>query len=247
MKNNQWRLSKILTLSLLATFTIPAPLFCQISQHRLHIADSLFQERQFTQSAELYESILANREYTPALLLRLAYIHEGLNQIGDALYYLNLYYQATRDPEARYKIKELAEAHQLAGYDQEEMDVALAYYQQYHTTTSLSLAVLLSLCFGLALYLRWKKRSPLVPVILSFLFVAVLAVHVNLPTQLRSGIISLENSFIMSGPSSGADVVSVVSAGHRVRILGTKDVWTKIEWNGAPAYIKSRRILSIEV
>ena len=45
----------------------------QITVHRLQEADSLYQQKKFTQSAEHYESILSQHEYTPAMLLKVAY------------------------------------------------------------------------------------------------------------------------------------------------------------------------------
>src|SRR3970040_613357 len=50
----------------------------QTSSFRLYTADSLFRAKQFTQSLRHYEAMLENKEFTPAMLLKMAYIHEGL-------------------------------------------------------------------------------------------------------------------------------------------------------------------------
>ncbi|MBK7650109.1 MAG: hypothetical protein IPJ20_04215 [Flammeovirgaceae bacterium] len=55
----------------------------------------------------LYES----GRYTPAMLLKMAYIQEGLGRISQSIYYLQLYYKATNDEQALSKIEELATKH----------------------------------------------------------------------------------------------------------------------------------------
>src|SRR5688572_27345504 len=81
--------------------------FSQTSSFRLKTADSLFQSRQYIQSFEHYEQILKQNQYTPAMLLKMAYVQEGLKHNGLALYYLNLYYLTTRDKTALEKMSEL--------------------------------------------------------------------------------------------------------------------------------------------
>ena len=44
------------------------------------------------------------------MLLKMAYIQEGLNHVGQALYYLNLYYLASKDKSVLGKMEELANA-----------------------------------------------------------------------------------------------------------------------------------------
>src|SRR3989337_2464064 len=88
----------------------------QISGYRLKTADSLFQAKRYTQSLEHYEEILRQKQYSPAMLLKMAYVYEGLNQIGSAMYYLNLYYIATSDKSVLDKMDELATKYDLEGY-----------------------------------------------------------------------------------------------------------------------------------
>ena len=75
----------------------------KISGFRLKTADSLFITKKYTQSLDHYEQILKQGQYTPAMLLKMAYVHEGLNEIGSAMYYLNLYHIATNDKMVLWK------------------------------------------------------------------------------------------------------------------------------------------------
>jgi hypothetical protein len=51
----------------------------------------------------------------------------------------------------------------------------------------------------------------------------------------------------MDGPSPGANVVDVVSAGHRVEVLGRKDVWVEISWLDQSAFIKEFELKTLEL
>jgi uncharacterized protein YgiM (DUF1202 family) len=76
-------------------------------------------------------------------------------------------------------------------------------------------------------------------------FVAVLFVHLNFGDKLDLGIIAEANTFIMTGPSPGADVIERVGEGHRIEVLGKKDVWLKVRWNGEVAYVRERSVLPV--
>src|SRR5258706_9691823 len=83
---------------------------------KLGMADSLFRRKQYTQSLELYEEVFQHQFYTPSMLLKLAFIQEGLGHLGQSIYYLNLYFLATQDTQALLKIEEVAARNRLEGY-----------------------------------------------------------------------------------------------------------------------------------
>src|SRR5882762_7573316 len=74
----------------------------------LQKADELYKKKQFTQSFELYEQLFHQGKSSPAMLLKMAYIQEGLGHISRTLYYLTLYYKETRDERVLAKIDEIA-------------------------------------------------------------------------------------------------------------------------------------------
>src|ERR1041385_4283576 len=81
--------------------------FCQCSNaqsQKIIQADSLFRAKQYMQSLEVYQSLFSEQRYSPAMLLKMAYIQEGLGKIGQTLYYLKLYHVATDDEQALRKI-----------------------------------------------------------------------------------------------------------------------------------------------
>src|SRR5688572_873023 len=107
MKIIQRRYLKFLMVSIVLSISTFHSL-AQTSGFRLQTADSLFRTKRYTQSLEHYEEILRQKQYSAAMLLKMAYVYEGLNQIGSAMYYLNLYHIATNDKSVIEKMNELA-------------------------------------------------------------------------------------------------------------------------------------------
>src|SRR5690242_541356 len=145
MKNIQRWLCKIV---LMMTIALSTPVLAQKTSFRLSQADSLYDKKQYTQSLEHYHEILAQHEYTPAMLLKMAYIEEGLNHAGKALYYLNLYYLATSDKTSLDKMEELAQKFNLDGYETSDADLALSFYHDYHQDISLTLGAIVVFCIA---------------------------------------------------------------------------------------------------
>src|SRR5882672_10327237 len=133
---------------------------------KLGLADSLFHLKQYTQSLELYDDLFQNKFYSSSMLLKLAYIHEGLGHLGKSLYYLNLYSLATDDPKALEKIEEVAAKNKLQGYAESDATrLWILLKENYHRV----LSVLIALCVFFFAWLFYQKvklhRRPTVPAI----------------------------------------------------------------------------------
>jgi hypothetical protein len=210
-------------------------------------ADSLFQQKRYTQSLELYQSIFAQQQYTPAMLLKMAYIEEGLDHIAPAVYYLNLFYVATKDERTLIKIKELAGKHGLEGYDFTDREQAFNAYYEYHQPITLALTALVVFLLSLMIYQKSKKAKP-VELWVGFLIILVcLFIHTNLPVINATAIIAKPNTYVMSGPSAGASVIRIIKEGNRVRVTGEVDVWVRVKLNDKDAYIKRDHLLPVSL
>lgn len=242
----QNRYLKILGLVVTLTFALCHPALPQVSSHTLETADSLFQLKQYTQSLELYEKILAHKAYTPAMLLKMAYIQEGLNNIGRAMYYLNLYSQVSKDKAVTEKMSELARKYNLEGYTSTDKDEFLTFYYDHRPGISLALAALAVLLLSLAFHIRLRRnRRPLGSIIVLGVVLLVLLFHTHAGERVGVGVIMNANTYLMSGPSAGANVVDIVTDGHRVEVIGRRDVWLKIRWSGDIAYVKENNVMPI--
>ena len=80
-----------------------SPLQAQGPVETLAIADSLFEARKYTESFKIYQEIHGQNQGSPSMLLKMAFIKEGLDDYPAALYYLNQYYLFTSN-ERQHRI-----------------------------------------------------------------------------------------------------------------------------------------------
>ena len=214
----------------------------------LLLADSLFAEEKYTESLELYEVILdENQLYTPGMLMKMAFIKEGLGDYSEALYLLNLFYSKTSDKRALRKMEELARQHQLNGYQFNDLEFFRTTYKKYHFHIVGALLALALFMFSFILFQKRKRQYR--PVTAGVLFVFILAVLFGLinfgPGRDRAIVLS-DQVYLRTGPSSGANVAEIIDKGHRVEVVGKKDVWVLINWNDRPLYIRESNLGLIE-
>jgi hypothetical protein len=227
--------------------TIHSAGFTQSADSELARADSLFRLKKYTESFQIYQDLLEHNLATPAMLAKMSFIQEGLGDYTNALYYLNLYYLETSNRNALRKMEELAKKHQLQGYEFSDLDFFLnMYHQNQGTIINLLIAIAL-LFFGILYFQKYRlKKQPLVSLGIYLLVIGGILYLINFGLNIRRGIITNQNVYLMDAPSSGAQLIEIVKAGHRVPITGRKDIWVRIEWNGKPAFIRESNIKKID-
>jgi hypothetical protein len=211
---------------------------------RLKMADSLFYQKKYTESLDLYQQIFEQKAYTPAMLLKMAYVEEALGQTAQSLYYLNIYYQLTHDERALEKMEETATAFQLKGYEITPLDRFLMFLTIYRLPAIgvLALGVLL---FGISAFRTRGKDMQWFIVVVQFVFAAALLFLINIDLRQDAGIISKSPVYIMSGPSSGSKVIAIIGNGHRLDVEDTEDVWVKVFWDGKEGWVKESALLKL--
>lgn len=224
-------------------------MFCETTKEKLDLADSLFNEKKYTQSFELYEEIQqVDKKASAAMLLKMAFIKEGLGDYSEALYFLNLYYLKTFNKKALKKMENLADQHKLSGYNYDDAEFFLNIYHQYQMEIDLFVLALILLIFAFLVYQKRQKKSlPMIPRILFVGFLLLILVINNFGRERSKAIITNSNVYLMKGPSPGSDVIDVISQGHRVKVLGKEDVWVRISWNENDAYIKSINLKPVKL
>lgn len=215
--------------------------------NQLQTADSLFDSKKYTESLSIYDDILETTgKASPAMLLKMAYINEALENFGEALYHLNNYYSLTADDRALIKMRDLAATKDLEGYDASNLDYLLKFYSQYRF-----LFVAVFVAFGILIvamiYRQKKKHSKPAPTLgVALVLVLIIGIYLtNFSGIKHKGIISGTNTYLMTGPSAGSDLVEVVGEGHKVEILDQQDIWIEIKWKGRRAYVREYNIKAL--
>lgn len=234
----------IIIITLLSTTNIGFP---QTVENQLQIADSLFQQKKYTESFNLYEEILNRHELaSPSMLAKMAFIQEGLGDYSQALYYLNLYYLETANKGVLKKMEDIADEYNLSGYEYTDMEFFLSIYHKYFLEIAFFFLLLAIGILGIIVYQKKKyKYKPIGYGIFYFFVLAGLFFLFNFGNNYQKGIISKNDVYLMSAPSSGAKLIEIVDKGHRVDIVGKEDVWVKIKWDNKIAYIRDNHLKKI--
>jgi hypothetical protein len=244
----QSRVLKFVKLSLFLLL-FPLMLSAQSNNPLLVRADSLFQQKRYIQSLDLYQKLFKEHRYTPAMLLRMAYVEEGLNNVSRSAYYLNLYYLATQDEDALVKLEELAIKNRLEGYVTDEIDGLRSFYLTHQELITYVLLGIAILAMAIALTQRLAmKNKPVGEFVTLCIITALFILHISQQSMWEKAIIAKDNTyFMMAGPSGGASVMAIVRDGHRVEVLGKKDVWTKVKLGESEGYIRTSSLLPVKL
>ena len=239
---------KILQTSLLKILVSLALFFFITVVHgqppKIRAADSLFRSKQYTQSMALYQQMIKGKEYSPSMLLKMAFIQEGLGKIGPTLYYLKLYYLASDDEQALQKMEELASKFKLNGYSPTDADRLKLWVSKNLFLIQFILASLLFFASILVFLQRKKNKVSWSGVFFLFTTMALLS-YLNNFYSIPSVIVSQDHTYLMDAPSAGARVVGIIGEGNQLEPLGQTDVWLRVRWQNKAAYLKANSVLHV--
>lgn len=240
MDNLQSRAVKIFFCFFISLALIPASSFGQSSGEILTKADSLYDLKKYTESFDQYQLVFDEGYTTPQMLMKMAFIKEGLEEYPEALFYLTRYYELTRSNLALGKINEIAEEQGLIGYEVTDLDFVISWYSMHYELILIGfMSVLFSLLL-LQVVRRFKgKDFSTGAMTWQLIFGIGLAVVVNYPFVSPQAIISEPSTYLMKGPSAGAPMLEIISQGHKVKILDEGQIWTRIEWRDAEVYVRT--------
>jgi hypothetical protein len=206
----------------------------------LNKADSLYISKKYAEAYTEYLHIFEQGKYTPQMLLKMAYVKEGLGEVPEALYYLNVYYVNFPGQNILKKMESLAETKNLEGYEYNDLNYFLYLYFRYKTEIIMSMVGLLFLIFlGIVTNRVMFNRIPVSSPYLFLFLTAFVYIFINYSGKFfYRGIVTNEKALIMNAPSAGANLVSTLPKGTRIHIWGETDIWYKIRLNGNMAYVR---------
>jgi len=241
MPNLKW-----IFLVFLSAFSLllPHQADCQVKAGTtLSTADSLFAEKKYKEALQHYEKILYEEEaYSPAMLLKMGFISEGIGDFGKASLFLSKYYDYNPNPEVITKIKSLTGQSNLEGYQVSDQDRFLRLLLDYKTEIT-GASALLMLVFLILVFVFPAKRT--VFYYPAMLFLVLTFISNNFLNKPDTGIITGGPVLIMDSPSSAGNLIRRVEAGHRVVITSSQDMWYEVEWGNKSAFIRKADISKI--
>lgn len=223
------------------------PTYAQADNATLATADSLFLNQHYTEALPVYEQILNERQlYSPQMLLKMAYVKEGLRDYTGAMYYLHLFYTKEPSRSVLRKMEELAQAHRLQGYAYSDLQFFKTQLSK-HYIRILELMLLAAVVTATVMFLSWRKGHKFTSAFkIGFtLYLLFILYYINFLDLGDAGIIRNNHAAIMSAPSAGGSWLATATEGHKVPIHGEQDIWYEIEWEGEKAYIRKNNVLEL--
>ncbi|WP_299465265.1 SH3 domain-containing protein [uncultured Microscilla sp.] len=221
--------------------------YCFDNESEMAKADQYFAKKKYTESLEIYEKIfLKSGKASPSMLLKMAFINEGLGDYTQTLYYLSLHYEYAPSNETLLRMEKIAKSQQLQGYEYSDFDYVKAIFHKYYFYFNLLVVLIFGSIFGSFIYRLKKQRQISSRHGITF-FAALIAVFIlfNFTESKPKAIIKNDKVFLMSAPSAASELKAKMGKGHRVEILSKKDIWYKVKLGKQVAYIRENNLLQI--
>lgn len=208
-------------------------------------ADSAFDAGAYQLAYRQYRGLLRQEAVaSPRLLLRMAYVQEGLGHYPAALYYLNM--ALARQPRLAtwHKMAELARDQRLAGYPETwRQDLQLTFRRYYYF--GLQGLLIGAVVTGTLLLVR-RRQITRGWWIAYGSYLVLTAVYLNLLGTERAALVVRPTAALMAGPSAGSAWLTTAAAGDRLVVQGQQDTWYQVQWQGQEAYIRTQDLLLVQ-
>ncbi|MHA6249920.1 SH3 domain-containing protein [Pontibacter sp. CAU 1760] len=207
----------------------------------------MFLTQHYTEALAEYEQILHTELlYSPQMLLKMAYIKEGLRDYTGAMYYLHLFYTKEPSRSVLRKMEELAQAHRLQGYEYNDLQFFKTQLSK-HYMRILELMLLAAVVTATIMFFSWRKGHTFTRTfkITFTLYLLFILYYINFLNLGEAGIIRNNHVAIMSAPSAGGNWIATATEGHKVPIKGEQDIWYEIRWKGEKAFIRKSNLLEL--
>lgn len=215
---------------------------CQADTGKLNLADSLFNQQSYQEAYVIYQDLIENDgAFSPAMLLKMAFVAEGMGDFAKASFYLAKYYDQNPNPRVITKIKTLTEQGNLKGYEMSDWERLMKFLTdlQLEITALFSLALVASL---ILLILYKQKADHMKYFLPSLLFMLLAFLSNNFLNGPNTAIVTGTPTLIMDQPTAGGKLLGVVDPGHRVIIKSSKDIWYEVKWGSNKAFIKKEHV-----
>lgn len=236
---------KKLFLFFLVSFWFAQPTTAQKVAPALARADSAFDAGAYQLAYRLYRGMVRQEAVaSPRLLLRMAYVQEGLGHYPAALYYLSM--ALARQPRLAtwHKMADLARDQRLTGYPETwRQDLQLTFRRYYYFGLQ---GLLLGAVVGGTLLLVRRQRITRGWWVAYGSYLVLTVVYLNLLGTERAALVVRPRAALMAGPSAGAAWLTTAAAGDRLIVQGQQDTWYQVQWQGQEAYIRTQDLLLVQ-
>jgi hypothetical protein len=224
---------------------ISLPAAAQPGALKLQKADSAFVAGAYLPAFQLYRQVLRQHAVaSPRMLLRMAYVQDGLGHYPAALYYLSMAHKRQPNLATWRKMVALARDRRLTGYpDTWRQDLHLLVQRYYYP--GLQILLIGAVTGGMLLLLRRGRLSRGWWVSYGTYLLLTGTYLLGLAPE-RVALVARPRAALMSGPSAGSSWLTTAAAGDRLLVQGRHDTWYRVQWQGQDAYIRTQDLLLVQ-
>lgn len=237
-------LSNFFLFFLIFALLFSQPVYAQKLNASLNSADSLFQNKEYLAAQAIYRQILnSGKQYSPQMLLKMAYTEEALHHFSESMYYLNLYYNLHPNRNVLRKMEEVAQTNGLIGYEYRDIDFFLTQFKKYYLKLLEFMLIIAVATVTIMVLKREQQFFKSTGFRVAFLiYLAFIAYFINFFTFRNQGITTTPQAALMASPSAGSKWVGTLGKGNRLTISGERDIWYEVTWQDQKAYIRKQNL-----
>lgn len=213
----------------------------------LNKADESFQKKEYNKAYHLYDSLMKEEKVEDVIVwLRMSHLESMKGNTVESMYYLNKIYKTTYHEAVWMQMENLSDKAETDGVvltDKEWVEQTYYNYQVYILLFFASITFLVFVFF-IVHALRAEKVSLSRVVGLAVVLFILAAVN-NLRLQSVDGIVHTEHVFMMKDASAASGHVRELKAGDRIKVLGEKEVWAKVQIGDEEGYINKHTLKKV--
>lgn len=216
-------------------------------QRDLARADSLFASQKYTEAFAIYERLVHDDEvFSPQMLLKMAYVKEGVQEYPAALYYLSLYYRYHPTLEVLQRMEKIATEQDYEGYRYGDSAFFRTLYARYRLPVTLGLLFVALLWLGVVAYQKRQQKNVRGAAIGLLVLLVVTAIWNNADPHETQAVVQGKSVYLMKAPSAGSDLLTSLDPGHRLPVLDKTDIWYRVKWGEETAYLRRHQVYVVE-
>lgn len=215
------------------------------SEKQIQKADSLFESGNYTTALSIYENSYKTTKKTSLhILMKMAFIQEGLGNYSQTLYYLSLYQLRHPNSATLLHMKSIAEQYKLLGYEYADVELLRDFYYRYFAYFISFLLIVNGLWLSYLFYRTWRGKK--IHTRYKFIFMGgllILLFFILAFEEKPQAIIIKDETYLMDSPSAGAYLIEKVQKGHKIKVLEKQDIWFKISWGNRTAFVRESQLI----
>jgi hypothetical protein len=237
-------LAKFCAFFLISFLTFAQSAYSQKLTSDIKVADSLYNKGAYLKSMAIYRKILnEEQQYSPQMLLKMAYMEEALHHYANSMYYLNLYYNLHPNRAVLRKMEEVARTQGLTGYEYHDSDFFITQFKKYYMKL---LEILLIVAVATVTIMALKRRQAFFKSayfrVAFLVYLAALLYYINLLSFRKYGISKTSQAALMTEPSAAGKWFATLSSGNRLQVTNETDIWYEVEWKNQKAFIRKQNL-----